>query len=130
MRSREHPARVSVRHDHTCTVCISRQTVGRNTGRGGNRSERNPLGRKRERDRERNRERERGIGEEWQKKVMHTFNLLQSRLAGILAGEFEWVVACPQAIAFALPINDVAAGDQVLVARLESQQLVVVPVFI
>ena len=60
----------------------------------------------------------------------HTFNLPQSGLACVLAGELKGVVAGPYAVTLTLPINDVAARDQVLVARLKSQQLVVVPVFI
>jgi len=62
--------------------------------------------------------------------IRGTFNLLQGRLTGFLASELKWVVACSYAVTFTLPINDVTARNQVFVAWLKAQELVVIPVFI
>lgn len=65
---------------------------------------------------------------DWNKRF--TFNLLQGRLTGILASKLKWVVACSQTVTFTLPINDVTACNQVFIAWLKAQELVVIPVFI
>lgn len=59
-----------------------------------------------------------------------TFDLLEGSLTGLLAGELEGVVAGADAVTLTPAIHEVAAGDQVLVAGLEPQQLVIVPVFV
>lgn len=59
-----------------------------------------------------------------------TFNLLQCRLTGFLASKLKWVVACSHTVTFTLPINDVTARNQVFIAWLKAQELVVIPVFI
>lgn len=67
-----------------------------------------------------------GLGAVW----TFLFNLLEGRLAGVLAGELEGVVAGTEAVTLTPAIHQVAACDHVLVAGLEPQQLVIIPVLI
>lgn len=51
-------------------------------------------------------------------------------MTSFLAGKLERVVAGPYTVAVTLPINDVTTCNQVFIAWLKSQELVVIPVFI